>query len=200
MNPKQKLILLIKQARLAKIAGVGRSPAVKNFAAPPIKPPNNPKPVSGVIPAPLAPNVGKGPGAVRLPVVPPRQPNAGPGFQLLNNPVPPKAPATAPAPPPPKPAPAAGPGSFDLMSMFSPIQQKIEELGVEGAAPYMGLLHPIFNAVGGIAGPAGTAGLTDFLFHGGKNIATLTSGLSSRFGNMSKDTAAQKDNVQPAIK
>jgi hypothetical protein len=53
----------------------------------------------------------------------------------------------------------------------------------------MGMLHPIFNAAGSIAGPAGTSALTDFLFHGGKNIATLTSGLNNRSGNMAKDVA-----------
>jgi hypothetical protein len=186
MNAKQRLILLVKQARLTKLSAGAQKPNNNKFSAPPVKPTAQAKPNTGVIPAPLAPNVGNGPGAVKLPLAPPKQPGSGPGFELLDKPLPEKSTKPAPAP---TPTPPSGLGSFDLLSLFAPVQQKIEELGVQGAAPYMGMLHPIFNAAGSIAGPAGTSALTDFLFHGGKNIATLTSGLNNRSGNMAKDVA-----------
>lgn len=173
MNPKIKLLSLIKRAAGPKFGPnlpnnqKANNPAVVKMPLPPRVPQG--KGNSGVAPLPLA---GQGP--------------PGPAVQKLNKPAP-AAPQPAPTPAP-KPTPqGAAPGMFgSLGGMLGPIQGMMEGIGVEGAAPYAGFLAPMLKPLVNIAGPMGTAGLTDLLFHRGKNISTLTSGLSNRSGNIPK--------------
>jgi hypothetical protein len=183
MSAKIKLLNLVKKAAAQASTLKPKQPVTSKTTVK--QTPSN----TGVMPIPLAPPPGA-PGKANngvVPLPPASTVPTGPAFERTQAP----KPQAAPVPPAPKSTVPSSPATQSspfgqLGGMLAPIQNFMEGIGVQGVAPYAGMLAPILGPLTNMTGPYGAAGITDLLFHKGKNLSTLTSGLSRSSGNIPK--------------
>lgn len=90
-----------------------------------------------------------------------------------------------------------------IENLMQSIQSLLSGIDLSKSGPLLGMLSPLFQSVGSVAGIPGLAAMTD-LFRGGSNVATLGRGLFNRADTSDPDAAAKAQvsaqvNPQPSV-
>ena len=90
-----------------------------------------------------------------------------------------------------------------MEGLMQSIQGLLSGIDLSKSGPMLGMLSPLFQSVGSVAGIPGLAAMTD-LFRGGSNISTLGRGLFNRADTSDPDAAAKSQvsaqvNPQPSV-
>lgn len=124
------------------------------------------------------------------------QANAGMSMPLAGEAPTTKAPPVAPSSTNPTPD-TQSPGFIE--NLMQSIQGLLSGIDLSKSGPLLGMLSPLFQSVGSVAGIPGLAAMTD-LFRGGSNIGTLGRGLFSRADTSDPDAAQVKAPTPDQVK
>lgn len=121
------------------------------------------------------------------------QANASGMSMPLAGEVPSKTPNVAPSSTPPAGTETQSPGFME--GLMQSIQGLLSGIDLSKSGPMLGMLSPLFQSVGSVAGIPGLAAMTD-LFRGGSNISTLGRGLFNRADTSDPDAAAKQQQLK----
>ena len=82
-----------------------------------------------------------------------------------------------------------------MEGLMQSIQGLLSGIDLSKSGPMLGMLSPLFQSVGSVAGIPGLAAMTD-LFRGGSNISTLGRGLFNRADTSDPDAASKQQQLK----